>query len=94
VRVRKRIEPFAVVEVHDRSVEFGDVYEGAPDHADDGRIVELEDGSVSVPLFEEQVVVEKRLVLRERVVIRKAVLGEHARISEQRDVERVEIEAE
>jgi stress response protein YsnF len=72
VRVRKRIEPFAVAEVHDRNVEFGDVYEGAPEPDDDGRIVELEDGSVSVPLFEEQIVVEKRRVLRERVVLRKS----------------------
>jgi stress response protein YsnF len=92
VRVRKRIEPFAVSELHDRSVEFGDVYEGTADPEDDGRIVELEDGSVSVPLFEEQIVVEKRLVLRERVVIRKAVLGEQARISDDRQVERVEID--
>ena len=94
MRVRKRIEPFAVEELHDRNVEFGDVYEGAADPDDDGRIVELEDGSVSVPLFEEQIVVEKRLVLRERVVIRKAVVGERARISGERGVERVEVEEE
>jgi len=34
----------------------------------------LPDGSVSIPLFEEELVVTRRLVLRERVVIRKELL--------------------
>jgi uncharacterized protein (TIGR02271 family) len=38
---------------------------------DSGRIETLDDGSISIPLFEEQLVVIKRLVVRERVVVRK-----------------------
>jgi uncharacterized protein (TIGR02271 family) len=38
---------------------------------DSGKIETLADGSISVPLFEEELVVTKRTVLRERVVIRK-----------------------
>jgi uncharacterized protein (TIGR02271 family) len=38
---------------------------------DSGKIETLADGSISVPLFEEELVVTKRTVLRERVIIRK-----------------------
>jgi uncharacterized protein (TIGR02271 family) len=38
---------------------------------DSGKIETLPDGSISVPLFEEELVVTKRTVLRERVIIRK-----------------------
>ena len=38
---------------------------------DSGKIETLPDGSISVPLFEEELVVTKRKVLRERVIIRK-----------------------
>jgi uncharacterized protein (TIGR02271 family) len=38
---------------------------------DSGEIETLPDGSISVPLFEEELVVTKRKVLRERVIIRK-----------------------
>ena len=38
---------------------------------DSGQIETLPDGSISVPLFEEELVVSKRTILRERVIIRK-----------------------
>ena len=38
---------------------------------DSGKIETLPDGSISIPLFEEELVVTKRTVLRERVLIRK-----------------------
>jgi uncharacterized protein (TIGR02271 family) len=38
---------------------------------DSGKVETLPDGSISVPLFEEELVVYKRTVLRERVLIRK-----------------------
>jgi uncharacterized protein (TIGR02271 family) len=40
---------------------------------DSGVIETLPDGSVSIPIVEEEVVVTKRLVVRERVIIRKQV---------------------
>jgi uncharacterized protein (TIGR02271 family) len=36
----------------------------------------LADGSVSIPVLEEQIVVERRLVVRERIVVRKTVVRE------------------
>ena len=48
------------------------VHERVPIGANDsGKIETLPDGSISVPLFEEELVVTKRTVLRERVIIRK-----------------------
>jgi uncharacterized protein (TIGR02271 family) len=41
---------------------------------DSGQIEVLPDGSVSIPLFEEELVVTRRQVLRERVVIRKELV--------------------
>src|SRR3954454_17212121 len=41
---------------------------------DSGEIELLPDGSVSIPLFEEELVVTRRQVLRERVVIRKELV--------------------
>ena len=38
---------------------------------DSGEIETLPDGSISIPLFEEELVVTKRTVLHERVIIRK-----------------------
>ena len=41
---------------------------------DSGEIELLPDGSVSIPLFEEELVVTRRQVLRERVIIRKELV--------------------
>lgn len=43
---------------------------------DSGQIETLPDGSISIPLFEEELVVTKRTVLRERIVIRKETVTE------------------
>lgn len=43
---------------------------------DSGEIETLADGSISVPLFEEELVVTKRTILRERVIIRKETVTE------------------
>jgi len=38
---------------------------------DSGEIEYLDDGSVSIPIIDEELVVYKRLVVRERVIVRK-----------------------
>ena len=43
---------------------------------DSGEIEVLPDGSVSIPLFEEELVVTRRTVLRERVIVRKQLVSE------------------
>ena len=43
---------------------------------DSGKVETLPDGSISIPLFEEELVVTKQTVLRERVIIRKDSITE------------------
>jgi uncharacterized protein (TIGR02271 family) len=41
---------------------------------DSGEIETLPDGSLSIPLYEEELVVTKRTLLRERVIVRKQIV--------------------
>ena len=92
VRARKVVESHAVEEVVPRELEDADV-ERTPAHEhDSGEIETLPDGSVSIPLLEEQLVVTKRTVVRERVVIRKRTVTEHERIKADLRRERVDVE--
>lgn len=59
------------------------------DANDSGQIETLPDGSISVPLFEEELVVTRRTVLRERVIIRKEQVTEWERV--EADVKRERI---
>lgn len=75
---RKRVETRTEAVAVDRGVEHAEVQRESPLAEDDGEVHVLDDGSVSIPVFEEQVVVTKRLVVRERVVLRKhTVIEEH-----------------
>jgi uncharacterized protein (TIGR02271 family) len=52
-------------------------FERMPAAADDsGKIETLPDGSISIPLYEEELVVTRRTVLRERVIVRKEEVTE------------------
>ena len=70
-RVRREVESKKVRADYPREREEL-VHERVPVGANDsGQIEALPDGSISVPLFEEELVVTKRTVLRERVILRK-----------------------
>lgn len=81
VRARKRVEHETVEEIVPRETEYADVERAEPGDGDSGEIETLPDGSISVPIFEEEIVVSKRLVVRERVVIRKRTTSEQQRVS-------------
>lgn len=50
------------------------VQERAPIGEDDsGEIETLPDGSLSIPLYEEELVVTNRTILRERIIVRKEI---------------------
>ncbi len=66
----------------------------APAEGDSGEIEVLPDGSISVPVFEEQLVVEKRLVLRERVIVRKVMVTEERTVEADLRRERVKVETD
>jgi uncharacterized protein (TIGR02271 family) len=92
VRARKVVEKEDAEEVFPRGVERADVERTGPLDEDSGQIETLPDGSVSIPVFEEELVVSKRLVVRERIVIRKETVTEHERVKAELRKERVEIE--
>ena len=93
VRARKRVETEEFDELVDRDVEYVDELEriGARE-GDSGKVETLPDGSVSIPVFEERVVVTKEMVVRERVVVRKRTVTEQQRVEAELRKERVEVE--
>jgi uncharacterized protein (TIGR02271 family) len=67
--------------------------ERVPVTADDsGQIETLPDGSVSIPLFEEELEVTRKTVLRERVIIRKELATDWQVVQAELRRERVEID--
>jgi uncharacterized protein (TIGR02271 family) len=61
---------------------------------DSGEIETLVDGSLSIPLYEEELVITKRTVLRERMVIRKEFASRTQRVEADLRREHVEIDAD
>ena len=61
---------------------------------DSGRIETLPDGSISIPIYEEELVVTRRAVLKERVIVRKDVVTETQKVDADLRKERVEFDAD
>jgi uncharacterized protein (TIGR02271 family) len=80
-RASKRIETHTETLTVDRGTEHADLQREPAVEGDDGKVHVLEDGSVSIPVMEEQIVVTKRLVVRERVVLRKHTVYEEHTVS-------------
>ena len=95
VRVGKRVETERVREVVPRAVEEVDEIERTdPNEEDSGEVEVLPDGSVSIPVFEEELVVSKRTVVRERVIVRKRTETREERVAAELRKERVEVDAD
>jgi hypothetical protein len=60
-----------VGELVERTLEQGEIERISVDGEDSGEVEILPDGSVSIPLLEEQVVMTKRVLVRERIIVRK-----------------------
>lgn len=94
MRARKHVEHAPVRETLTRDVEDVEL-ERRPARANDsGRVETLPDGSISIPVYEEELVVTRRPVLRERVIIRKAVTTEHETIKAELRKEHVDVVAD
>jgi uncharacterized protein (TIGR02271 family) len=95
-RARKHVDVEHVSTRVERGTEHAetDVVAVVDAEADSGQVETLPDGSLSIPVFEEQIVVTKRLVVRERVVIRKHTVYEEHVVEADLKRERVEVEAE
>lgn len=94
VRAVKHVESERVQQVVPRGVEHAELERAEVVAGDSGQVETLPDGSVSIPVFEEQIVVEKRLVVRERVILRKHTVTEDHLVEADLKRERVEIETD
>ena len=94
IRVHKTVETGRYEDVVPRGIEQGDVERSGPMENDTGEIITLPDGSVSVPLLEEEIIVTKRMVVRERVIIRKRTVTEEHTIEAAVRRERISIDAD
>jgi len=93
VRARKQVGTETVEQVVPRGVEHAELDREAVREGDSGQVETLPDGSLSIPVFEEQIVVEKRLVVRERVIVRKHTVYEDQLVTADLRREHVEIES-
>ena len=94
VRVRKSVEAEPVEQEVDRQVERAEVDRVPVEGEDSGLVETLPDGSVSIPIFEEELLVTKRLVVRERLVVRKESATEHETVTAEIRRERVTVDAD
>ena len=93
VLIHKTVATAGVSEPVDSAREALDRVEHAPaDEEDSGEIETLPDGSISIPILEEQLVVTKRLVVRERIIVRKQVTTLHHVVEAELRRERVRVE--
>ena len=94
IHARKVVDTEHVEALVPRDIEHAEVDRQPAAEADSGEVETLPDGSVSIPVFEEQLVIEKRMVVRERVIIRKRrVIEEHLVEADLRR-ERVEVDTD
>ncbi len=93
ITARKRVERDHVEQFVPLGTEYADAEHVRVDGPDSGEIETLADGSISIPLFEEELVVEKRLRVRERIVIRKHTRTEQHHVEAELRREEIEVEA-
>lgn len=94
VRIRTSVDTEPVSTEVERDVEHAVTRRQPAADNDSGQIEELEDGSLSIPVLEEQLVVTKRVVVRERLIVRKEQATEACRVEDELRRERVEITQE
>jgi len=94
VRVRKSVESDSVEHRVPREVEHAELEHVPVDGEDSGLVETLPDGSISIPVFEEELVVTKRLVVRERVIVRKETQVEEETVTADVRREQVKIDAD
>jgi uncharacterized protein (TIGR02271 family) len=96
VRARTHVDTEHARHLVDRGIEHAEVERLVvdDDEGDDGQVWHLPDGSISIPVLEEELVVTKRLRVRERIMIRKTTTTEQAIVEADLRRERVELEVD
>ncbi len=93
-RVGKNVSVKRVAEYFPRDVEDIEMEHIDPNEEDSGEIETLPDGSLSIPILEEELVITKRVVVRERIIIRKRIQKEQVLVEADLRKERVSIVAD
>ena len=94
VGVRKVVDSERTSTVVEVGTEHADFERQRVAEADSGEVEVLPDGSISIPVFQEELVIEKRLVVRERVIVRKHTVSEERLVEAELRRERVEVETD
>lgn len=94
VRIIKRIEQVDFDEMVPYSVEHAEIERIPAQPEDSGEIETLADGTVSIPVMEEQLVVQKRLVVTERLLVRKRVETREQQVTATLDREVITVDAD
>lgn len=94
VRLRKRVDRLLAKADVARHVEDAVVERRPAGAGDSGQVETLPDGAISIPIFEEEIVVTKRMVVRERLIVRKERKAEQVTVPLELKRERIEIEAD
>jgi uncharacterized protein (TIGR02271 family) len=93
IQARKRIESEEVSDLVPRAIERARIDREPVGERDSGEIETLPDGSISIPLLEEELVISRRIVVRERIVIRKETEIEESHVRAEVRRERLDIES-
>ncbi len=94
VKAKKHVDKLKVNELLERNRERVELERIPIEDGDAGRTETLADGSISIPVYEERLVITKEVVLTERVVIRKEIETVNERVRDELRKERVEIETD
>ena len=94
LRARKQLQVVRVDDSVERRGEELDVQRLAAADDDAGGVLTLPDGGVSIPIYEEQLVVTKQVVLKERLVVRKRVVTTRVPVEAELRRERVDIDVD
>jgi uncharacterized protein (TIGR02271 family) len=94
VHVSRRVETHPVSTTVPRRREDVSIEHAPAAEEDSGEVETLPDGSVSIPVLEEEIVITRRTVVRERVIVRKKVVTEYEDVSVDLRRERVAIDAD
>lgn len=94
MRFQKHVESADSLAYVPRTSEDAEVEHIAAEPGDSGEVETLEDGSISIPILEEELVVTKRVVVRERLIVRKRVSTTEEPIRAELRRERVAVEAD
>ena len=92
LRARKRVETATVDEAVLRQAQDVDLERVPPTEDDAGGVQTLPDGGVSIPIYEERLVVRKEVVLKERLIVRKKIVTETESVQTEIRREQVEVD--